>query len=62
MGELVDELPPSIPPRPAGPSSGYPGGYSSIGSGYSAFSGPGLGNNLGRRVGYNSSIYDSYGR
>ena len=62
MGELADELPPSIPPRQGGPSPGYPNTYSSIGPGYSTFSGPGLNNNLGRRVGYNSSIYDSYGR
>ena len=62
MGELVNDIPPSIPPRPLGPSSGYPGGYSTVGTGYSSFSGPGFGSSLGRRVGYNSSMYDSYGR
>ena len=63
MGEFVDELPPSIPPRPGGPSSSYPSAYPSIGTGgYSAYTAPGLNSSLGRRVGYNSSIYDSYGR
>ena len=47
MGEFVDELPPSIPPRPGGPSSSYPSAYPSIGTGgYSAYTAPGLNSSL----------------
>jgi hypothetical protein len=62
MGELADEIPPSIPPRPGCPSSSNAGMYSSsLGAGYSSFSGYGANNNMGRRVGY-SSPYDPYSR
>ena len=62
MGELVDETPPIIPPRPGCPTSNNAGVFSSsLGAGYPSFNGYGVNNNLGRRVGY-SSPYDPYNR
>ena len=60
MGELIDDIPPAIPPRLGVPNPNN-SGYSSLGTGYSTFSGYGLNNNLGRRVGYGSP-YEPYSR
>ena len=62
MAELVDDIPPAVPPRSYYQSSNNVGGYANRGIGYSNLSGYGINSNsLGRRVGYGSA-YETYGR